>query len=109
MQVKGYEIHMGITIYNSQYPSIFSTRNGKSLQHLGIATTQLLGTYLHGFFDEDPLRAEFLNCLRQSRGLPQVDTQSNYTAFRERQLDRLADMINDNIDMNKIHAIINAQ
>jgi len=106
--VRGYEIHMGITQFGTLYPPLFADENGKDSRHSGIAADGIVGTYLHGFFDEDEPRIEFLRNVRRRRGLPDIPSNFQYQAFREKQLDRLATMIDDHIDMKKVNEMVHS-
>ncbi len=68
--------------------------------------TTALSTYLHGFLDNDPIRQAFLKYVRSHRSLPQPEDLFNYREFRSRQLDRLADLVTQSIDMNEVKHII---
>ncbi|MFQ5671554.1 MAG: cobyric acid synthase [Nitrospinales bacterium] len=106
LTVRGYEIHMGVTKFHTPYPPLFASENGADPRCSGIADDGLVGTYLHGFFDEDELRVEFLRSIRRHRGLPDVSSNLKYKAFREKQLDRLAEMVDRHIDMKKIKELL---
>jgi adenosylcobyric acid synthase len=66
----------------------------------------VIGTYLHGFLDNDPIREGFLKYVRKRKNLPQPEAKFNYREFRSRQLDRLADLVTQSIDMNEVKHII---
>ena len=59
------------------------------------------GSYLHGLFDEDEFRHAFLQSLRHDAGLPAAPLAS-YGLGPE--LDRLADAVEDALDMPAILA-----
>jgi len=97
--VEGYEIHSGLS-------------EGPALQHPLIQSEsytdgaisddgQIVGTYLHGIFDSDSICETFLNWA----GLTPVHN-INYQAFREQQLDYLAQAVEDNLDMQAIIKLI---
>lgn len=106
LTVEGYEIHMGVSEFHSEYFPLFQGQDEEDVRGLGITNAQgtLLGTYLHGFLDDDKLRSQFLRHVRKLRGLP--DAEFDYQAFRTRQLDRLADIAAKHLDMNRINKLV---
>jgi adenosylcobyric acid synthase len=108
LEVDGYEIHSGRTQFQKEYPLLFQPANGDCPYSLGLCNEEgtVIGTYLHGFLDNDPIREGFLKYVRERKGLPQPEATFNYREFRSRQLDRLADLITQSIDMNEVKHII---
>lgn len=103
--VEGYEIHMSESkLLNSAEPLI-ALDNGTQD---GCCVGNVCGTYLHGFFDSDQLREEWIRLLCGIRGIDADKISSfNYQAYRERQFDLLADGIRNNLDMPLIYRILN--
>ncbi|WP_019528448.1 cobyric acid synthase [Dasania marina] len=91
-KVQGYEIHAGISDIEAQ-PML--TINGKAE---GARTEQVMGTYLHGLFDSE----EALHDLLQWAGLAQVE-HFDYAALKEREIDRLADAVDESMDWEKLY------
>jgi adenosylcobyric acid synthase len=98
--LRGYEIHMGALEPEppgARHAFDIVQRNGRALQAPDGAVSadgRVVGTMIHGLFDNDRLRAAMLLALRRARGLPEpaaagprTDKQSEYdrlaTAFRE--------------------------
>ena len=108
LEVDGYEIHSGRTQFQKEYPLLFQPANGDCPYSLGLCNEEgnVIGTYLHGFLDNDPIREGFLNFVRKQRGLPDPQEKFSYREFRSRQLDRLADLVTQSIDMNEVKRII---
>ena len=108
LPVEGYEIHMGETEFQTQYIPLFEASNGNHPFHLGLTNQEgtLVGTYVHGFLDNDELRNYFLNRIRILRNLPPPDETFNYGAFREQNLNRLATLLRDSVDMDKVKKIV---
>lgn len=109
LTVEGYEIHMGVSEFKNECIPLFQSHNGEDVRSLGITNPQgtILGTYLHGFLDNDKLRAHFLKHVRKLRKLP--DTEFDYRAFRTEQLDRLGDLAAQHLDMNQINKLASAK
>ena len=108
LEVDGYEIHSGKTQFEKEYPLLFAPAEGDCSSSLGLCNEEgnVIGTYLHGFLDNDPIRESFLNYIRKQKGLPQPKEKFNYREFRSRQLDRLTDLVTQSIDMNEVKQII---
>lgn len=130
MNVKGYEIHMGQShvipshassdapdfavtgdyahsssgapdyfLHKAGVPFIFGDSNAA----LGYVQGNVLGTYLHGIFENDEFRKKFLSTVSH------YDTKSTYFSyhkFREEQFDMIADLIEQNLDMDEIYKLI---
>ena len=100
--VGGYEIHAGITQGKAlQKPAIMlPDRQDGAMSDDG----KILGCYLHGMFDEGAACASLL----QWADLEQAPA-TDYRALRERQIERLADVIEENIDITTIYPQISAE
>ena len=108
LPVAGYEIHQGRSQLvipeqsdedSPTYESLFDDRS------LGIVdnTQSVWGTYLHGIFDNGAWRRAWLNRLRQQRGLGSLPTGiPNYREQREAILDRLADTVETQLNLEPI-------
>jgi len=98
-ELEGYEIHMGETILGSAARPFarLTSRSGRPVEVLDGAVSadgRVVGTYLHGLFDNAGFRAAFLNRLRRGRGLaeraaaePEADPFDLLAAHLERYLD----------------------
>jgi adenosylcobyric acid synthase len=108
LEVDGYEIHSGRTLFEKDYPLLFEPSNDDCPYSLGLRNEEgnVIGTYLHGFLDNDPIREAFMNYVRKKRNLPKPKEKFNYREFRSRQLDRLADLVTQSINMNEVKRII---
>ncbi|MBB3232621.1 cobyric acid synthase [Halomonas stenophila] len=98
--VSGYEIHNGV----SDGPAL-----ARPLLDLGgrpdgaiSEDGQVLGTYLHGLFDEAPAAAALLARL----GLAGEGAAVDLAAHRERELDRLADALEASLDMAAVRRLL---
>ena len=109
-QVYGYEIHMGITHYGENAAPLFSIihKNGEKVSyHDGSINQQgnIMGTYIHGIFDSTYFREFILNTLREKKNLA-FKKSTSYENLREKELDRLADIVRKAIDMESIYKIM---
>lgn len=104
--VAGYEIHVGTTSY-ATHARPFATlagADGSSTQWDGCVSedTRVVGTYLHGVFDEDGFRHAFLLAARGFAGLSNDVLLMGWKAKREESLNRLADEVSKALDLRTI-------
>ncbi len=100
--VSGYEIHHGITV--SRDSSLTSMVRDDGLP-LGFAARRIWLTYLHGVFDQDRFRRDFIDMLRVDLGMrPLREIQQTYEV--EPELNRLADTVRQSLDMKKIYKMM---
>jgi adenosylcobyric acid synthase len=93
-EIKGYEIHMGIT---DSYRNIFG--DDGAIDDAGL----VIGTYLHGLFDNKNIRDALMRHLYEKKGLeyrPEAAMTEN-DAYEE-----LASVVEQNLDMEKVYEII---
>ncbi len=103
-RVEGYEIHMGETVLQEGAQPLVLLDNGLTD---GCFRDNVLGSYLHGFFDSDPCRAALLACLCQRRGVSAAElTAFDYAAYKQRQYDALAHAVREHLDMELIYRMI---
>jgi len=67
---------------------------------------RILGTNLHGLFEEDGFRAAFLAEVARRRGKRFVAAGVSFAAAREAQFDRLADLLEAHLDMTRLDRLI---
>lgn len=94
-QVKGYEIHMGVSqgvALNHPALSIAGKPEGAISED-----KQVAGTYVHGLFDHPESCAAWLTWA----GLQQIDA-FDYQQLREQELNRLADCLEAHLDWKKL-------
>ena len=107
---QGYEIHVGETFYEpGSRPLANIVRQGISgsvPDGAVSASGRVLGTYVHGFFDNDDLRHSFLAALRSAVDLAPADNWANIVTEREARINRLADHLRKSLRMNLIRSWI---
>lgn len=106
----GYEIHMGATTYGKNSKALFKiiSSNGDETGHFDGAINDkgnIMGSYIHGVFDGVGFRAKVLNKVRAEKGMD-IKKSRAYESLRERELDRLADLVRNSLDLDKIYQII---
>jgi len=117
--VSGYEIHMGRTRRGSVAPSFrILRRSGKGLSqggpHAGDEDDAadgacredglVWGTYIHGVFDTPGFRRQWLNRVRQRKGLHPLDRSISeaVTARLRFSLDRWADHLQQHMQVDRL-------
>ena len=101
MPLRGYEIHVGETHYlHTARP--FAQIDSKRSDGCVSANGNVLGTYLHGLFDEDDFRHAFLAAARAFHELDPAGAFNTWKFQREQSLDRLADTVRDHVDLREI-------
>lgn len=109
LKVSGYEIHHGRTLNLKNHKAAFRVieSQGKGVNESdGTVSkdTRIWGTYIHGIFDESGFRRDFLNRLRVKKGWQAITSSSSITLDRE--LDKLAQVLRDNLDMDLTRKIL---
>jgi adenosylcobyric acid synthase len=107
----GYEIHMGATEYLPGAIEFARIRRNGGPEEIPdgcvSADGRVFGTYLHGMFDDDPIRHAFLAAARTALGLPEVREFFGWRKHRETQLGRLADTFAGALDLEAIFGLLN--
>ncbi|HLF86687.1 MAG TPA: cobyric acid synthase, partial [Nitrospiria bacterium] len=104
--LSGYEIHMGRTRLLDGARPIFRIfeRSGEKvdLPDGAISRDRMVwGTYIHGIFDNDSFRHQLLEEIRRSKGV-QSGILENYSAHLEANLNKLASLVRERIDLSRI-------
>lgn len=96
--VSGYEIHAGVST-GAGLNAAVRLDDGRSDGALS-ADGQVLGTYLHGLFEG----SEACSALLRWAGLRDAQTV-DYHALRERDIERLADLVEAHLDTQKLRTL----
>lgn len=73
----------------------------------GCCAGNVLGTYLHGLFDEEAFRSGLLNLLCERKGVARAENGSfSLEGYQERQFDKLAEALRGSLDMAEIYEIM---
>ena len=67
------------------------------------------GTYVHGLFDNDDFRHAFINAVRLHKGLSPLTRGNSCSAQKEDNYDRLANIVETHMNMDKIREIIRGE
>lgn len=103
--VAGYEIHIGETIYGDDslcFAELTSDNACDNGDGCISADTRIFGTYLHGVFDEDAFRHQFICAARAFHKLSAPMELCRWKQLREESLNRLATEVSQALDMEAI-------
>ncbi|WAT27098.1 cobyric acid synthase [Pseudomonas sp. GXZC] len=98
-EVSGYEIHAGVTTGDALSNAAVILEDGRR-DGAQSADGQILGTYLHGLF-ESPAAC---SALLRWAGLQDVQSV-DYHALRERDIERLADLVENHLDTDLLRKL----
>lgn len=109
--IYGYEIHLGKTIKSPQIKSIIKINKVNDKEESSYdggvnLKGNIMGTYIHGIFDAPTFRQHILNPIRKKKLLEERESPS-YESLREKELDKLAKIVRESLDMDKVYKIIN--
>jgi len=106
----GYEIHTGRTKLGKNISPLFRIiqRSHWKVEVLDGAVNKennILGTYIHGIFDNNEFRREFINYVRKRKGLPLLKSNDK-CINREEEYEKLADLVEDNLNKSLLYQIL---
>ena len=106
-KINGFEIHNGQTKLDktqnlSKIKPIFKDLDlGWYKENNGGGT--IAGTYIHGIFENDSWRDQYINLIRKSKNLPTKTTKSiSYKIKRESIIDKLAGEFDKHLDITSL-------
>jgi adenosylcobyric acid synthase len=106
VEARGYEIHMGETVYIGDARPFGQVRRAgaRDLVTDGAAALdgRVMGTYLHGLFEADGFRHAFLGAARAVCGLAPPTEVAHVAAEREARLNRLATHVARAVDVDAL-------
>ena len=104
LEIEGYEIHMGRTFPDgciAQCSSEFTSDD------TGVCEDSVYGTYIHGVFDREGIAAAVVSALAEKKGvILSGGDASGHREFKEKEYDRLAAMLRENLDMERIYSML---
>ncbi|MGL4797649.1 MAG: cobyric acid synthase, partial [Paraclostridium sp.] len=110
-KVKGYEIHMGTSKGINKPLNRISKKLGEEVSYSEGCVNEegnVIGTYLHGIFDDIEFTRTLLNNIRFKKGLESIESiVESFEEFKNKEYDKLADILRDSLDIDKIYEIIN--
>ena len=110
-RIEGYEIHSGANTFGPGCR--FWMKNGDNDGACN-AAGNVLGTYLHGLFDDGTLADAVVRRARALKGLPEETVSAeqaavNMAAYREQQFDVLARAVRESLDMDRVYRILRGE
>ncbi|WP_110952935.1 cobyric acid synthase [Anaerosinus massiliensis] len=108
----GYEIHMGRTEFITnkvQNAFVITNRSQQRVESLdGVISENglVMGTYIHGIFDNDDFRRSILNALRCRKGLSPLNHTINTAAEKQANYNRLANTVRNHLNMELLYKIM---
>lgn len=104
-RLRGYEIHSGASAFGPG--ARFWMQPDGACNEGG----NVLGTYLHGLFDDGRFADAVVRRARQLKGLPGDggDAAVDMAAYREEQFDRLARVVRESLDMDAVYRILRGE
>ncbi len=106
--LSGYEIHVGETRYREgAKPFLELSRqagSGRTQHHDGCVACdgRVVGTYLHGIFDDDAFRHAFIDAARAFHRLAPAAVHEDWKRKREYSLNRLSATVRESLDISKM-------
>jgi len=112
LQINGYEIHAGRVFSETASQAVF-----RVIERAGVASdclegacsedNRVIGTSIHGVFDCAAFRRRFIDTVRESKGLEALSREilADAKTGRRLQLDRLANVLEEHVDMTRIAAL----
>lgn len=97
-EISGYEIHQGISVDDDE--EILNLTEDKRL--ILVAKHNIVGTYLHGIFDNKFFTDYVLTMLRDKKGLTSEENSLSYQEYKEKQFDILEKHLKENIDIDSL-------
>jgi adenosylcobyric acid synthase len=110
LEVSGYEIHHGRSKNLKKSKPFFKLieRQGKMVEDFDGMISEngrTQGTYIHGVFDANDFRRDFLNRIRLQKGWSKVSKATGFNLDRE--FNKLANLVRENMDMKLLYRILN--
>ncbi|WP_024621208.1 cobyric acid synthase [Metaclostridioides mangenotii] len=110
--ISGYEIHMGTSVLGSGSKSfdIIVNKLGKEVCYAEGSVNDkgnVVGTYIHGVFDDIDFTRALLNNIRELKGLEKLESNiKSYRDYKNREYDKLAEFLREHLNIEKIYEIM---
>lgn len=108
LMIDGYEIHAGQNVFGPEAKPWLSI--GGHVDGVCNAGGNVLGSYLHGLFDDGQLFGAIAAHIRAKKGLTAAaGAPVTMDQFREREFDRIAGIVRASVDMEAVYRIIRGE
>ena len=110
LMLEGYEIHSGANTFGPGCVPFLRLNGREAVDGVVNRRGNVLGSYLHGIFDTGAFWRALVNRVREEKGLGRNDGELLTMAeFRDREFDRLAAIVRQNLDMAAVYSIIRGE
>lgn len=103
--VEGYEIHMGATTNLGEAVPMIDLKDGRIDAYM-TKDGRIWGSYLHGIFDNEELLFGLVHDVMREKGIHPGENHLSVAEYKEIQYNKLADLIRNHLDMEKIYQIL---
>lgn len=103
--VEGYEIHMGATTNLGEAVPMIDLKDGRIDAYM-TKDGRIWGSYLHGIFDNEDLLFGLVHDVMREKGIHPGENHLSVAEYKEIQYNKLADLIRNHLDMEKIYQIL---
>ena len=108
LRIDGYEIHAGRNSFGPE--AVPWLQIGGRTDGIMNPQGNVLGTYLHGAFDDGQLFAAVAAQIRAQRGdAGEAPAPVSFEEFREKEFDRIAAIVRSSVDMEAVYRIIRGE
>lgn len=106
----GYEIHSGVNTFGANCVPFLRLNGREEIDGITDKQGSTIGTYLHGIFDTGFFWRALVNHIRVQKGMDVNDEEVlTMQQFRDREFDRLASIVRQNIDMDSVYRIVRGE
>lgn len=110
LMLDGYEIHSGVNAFGAGCVPFLYLNGRKTPDGVTNAQGNVIGSYLHGIFDTGSFWRAIINHVRREKGMEDnTDAVMTIQEFRDREFDRLATIVRQNLDMDAVYKIIRGE
>lgn len=103
--VKGYEIHLGRSVPKKEITPFITFDDGRQD---GVYTNQVIGTYVHGIFQNRHFTRYYFNLIRREKNIKLLsENVVSDEDLREQAYEMLDQHIRQHLNMKKIYEILN--
>ena len=110
LMLDGYEIHSGVNTFGPACIPFLYLNGRDEPDGVINRTGNILGTYLHGIFDTGVFWRAVTDHIRSEKGISASgDEILTMAEFKDREFNRLADIVRTNLDMEAVYKIIRGE
>ncbi len=115
LEYSGYEIHMGRSsvVYadTKEYSKLSEDAKNERITQTPeipviLNSGNVYGTYVHGIFDHAGIASSIIKALSLKKGVEYSPKDIDFESYKEKEYDRLAEIIRDHMDMDAIKEIL---